>query len=182
LNGDNANAANSRLIANVNCTTDAAADGLDGHGNLNAGIVGAYNNLAGSTYEDGDGYHYGLGISPYNRLVNVKVFPNVGNFDESACGGTDASTVLQAYLTGATITSNSWASDVGGVYDAEAQAYDALTRDGAQNAAHPQQMLHVFAASNSGPSAGTIGSPGTAKNVLTVGATESVREEGVPDG
>ncbi len=43
-------------------------------------------------------------------------------------------------------------------------------------------MLHVFAAGNDGPGADPIDSPGTAKNVLTVGATENVRDNGVFDG
>ncbi len=43
-------------------------------------------------------------------------------------------------------------------------------------------MLHIFSAGNAGAGARTIGSPGTAKNVMTVGATENVRDDGVVDG
>ena len=45
-----------------------------------------------------------------------------------------------------------------------------------------QPMLHVFSAGNPGPGAATVDSPGTAKNVLTVGATENVRDEMTFDG
>jgi subtilisin-like proprotein convertase family protein len=103
----------------------------------------------------------------------------------SQCGGTEEGAVLQAYLAGALITSNSWGNDDFGAYSADSQIYDTLTRDGAQGAAHPgnQEMLHVFAAGNRGLSGSqTVGSPSTAKNVLAVGATENVRENGVADG
>jgi subtilisin-like proprotein convertase family protein len=44
-------------------------------------------------------------------------------------------------------------------------------------------MLHIFAAGNAGLGGSqTIESPGTAKNVLTVGATENVRDDGIADG
>lgn len=177
----------SRLVFNNNCTTDILADGQAGHGNLNAGIVGAYSN----SHLDVNVYDLGVGISPYSRVAGTKIFENgAGIFDESACGGTDAGTVLAAYNAGAQITSNSWGSDADGAYDAEAQAYDALTRDATDSGSNSHQLLHVFSAGNcgvpsfqcsaSGPQ--TIGSPGTAKNVLTVGATESVRNVGVADG
>ena len=174
----------SRLVFNNNCTTDTLADGQAGHGNLNAGIVGAYNDKTGTPYLDGNGFDIGLGISPYGRVAGTKIFENgAGAFDESACGGTDAGTVLAAYNAGAQITSNSWGAPTGGAYDAEAQAYDALTRDATGSGSNSHQISHVFSAGNDGRSGGqTVGSPGTAKNVLTVGATESVRDVGVMDG
>jgi len=173
----------SRLAFNNNCTTDTLADGQAGHGNINAGIVGVYNDKTGTPYVDGNGFDIGLGISPYGRVAGTKIFPNVGPFDESGCGGTDAGTVLAAYNAGAQITSNSWGAPTGGAYDAEAQAYDALTRDATDSGSNSHQILHVFSAGNDGLSGGqTVSSPGTAKNVLTVGATENVRDDGIPDG
>ena len=90
--------------------------------------------------------------------------------------------VAASYLAGATFTSNSWGASVGGAYDASSQAYDSLTRDAYGSTAGNQQMLHIFAAGNDGSGTNTIGSPGTAKNVLTVAATENVREQGISDG
>jgi hypothetical protein len=174
--------ATSRLIYNGDCTVDPAADGEGGHGNLNAGIVGAYNNLAGSPHVDANGYRLGLGVSPYGRLGGTKIFNNTGFYDVSGCGGTDQGVVLASYNAGAAFTSNSWGAPVGGAYDSSSQAYDALTRDAAGGVAGNQQMLHIFAAGNDGPGANTVGSPGTAKNVLTVGATENVRDHGITDG
>jgi hypothetical protein len=63
-----------------------------------------------------------------------------------------------------------------------AQQYDALTRDAAPFTPGAQPQLHIFAAGNAGPAPGSVGTPGTAKNVLTVGATENVHADGFPDG
>ena len=166
-----------------NCTADATGNGVAGHGNLNAGIVGAYNNLAGFPYVDAHGYRLGLGVSPYGRMAGTKIFRNSGSYDASHCGGTDAGVVAASYSAGAQLTSNSWGADVGGAYDTSAQAYDQLTRDASSATPGNQEMLHVFAAGNAGYGGSyTVGSPATAKDVLSVGATENVRDNGVNDG
>ncbi len=83
-----------------------------------------------------------------------------------------------AYDEGARIHTNSWGSgreDQFGAYDAMAQQVDQFMWD------HPD-MLILFAAGNSGTDknkdgridANSIGSPGTAKNALTVGASENL--------
>jgi len=180
VNGDGASA--SRLTAVINCTANLAADGLDGHGNINAGIVGSYNNRSGSPHQDANGYRLGLGVSPYGRVGNEKIFANGGAFDESACSGTAAETVRRSYAAGAALASNSWGANVLGAYNSSSQAYDALTRDADSGTAGDQDMLHVFSAGNAGSGGQTIGSPGTAKNVLTVGATQNVRDNGITDG
>ena len=171
-----------RLIYNQNCTADPMADGQAGHGNLNAGIVGGYNNTSGSPYEDANGYQYGLGISPFGRLGGTKIFNNAGYYDLSGCGNSINGIVAASYNAGARITSNSWGADVAGAYNADAQAYDARTRDASTTLAGNQQMFHIFSAGNAGSGSATVGSPGTAKNVLTVGATENVRDDGILDG
>jgi subtilisin-like proprotein convertase family protein len=171
-----------RLVYNQDCTADPSANGVHGHGNINASIVGAYNNLAGSPHQDSRGFRLDLGISPFGRLAGTKIFSNSGPFDPSACGNSLQGLVLASFNAGATITSNSWGADVFGAYDADAQAYDVLSRDAAPATAGNQQMLHVFSAGNAGPGANTVGSPGTAKNVLSVGATENVRDQGSLDG
>lgn len=171
-----------RLVYNSNCTTDATGNAVGGHGNLNAGIVGGYNNTTGAPYEDANGYQRNLGISPYGRLGGTKIFANAGAYNVSACGNTDAGVVANSYNKGATFTSNSWGADNAGGYDSSSQAYDLLTRDASSSTTGNQQMLHIFAAGNAGSAAKTVGSPGTAKNVLTVGATENVRDQGVVDG
>lgn len=82
---------------------------------------------------------------------------------------------VKAYDAGARIHTNSWgkAADFGG-YDSFAQQTDEFM------ASHPD-MLVIFAAGNSGVDdnkdgridENSIGSPGTAKNVLTVGASKN---------
>ena len=74
-------AAPDRIVYLANCTTDPLPDGLAGHGNLNAGIVGGYNNSAGLPFQDAAGYRLGLGISPYNRLAGTKIFANEGDYE-----------------------------------------------------------------------------------------------------
>ena len=166
-----------------NCTTDTTGNGVGGHGNLNAGIIASYNNRTGWPHVDTLGYRIGLGISPYGRVGGTKVFRNSGGWDDTNCGGTDEGVVAASYNSGAALTSNSWGySGSAGVYNSTSQAYDALTRDASSGLPGNQQMLHVFSAGNNGPSATTINAPATAKNVIAVGATENVREDGVVDG
>lgn len=86
----------------------------------------------------------------------------------------------KAYDAGARVHTNSWgkAADFG-VYDSFAQMTDEFM------ASHPD-MLIVFAAGNSGVDDNkdgriddnSIGSPGTAKNVLTVGASKNLVAKG----
>ncbi len=170
-----------RVIYIGNCTTDTNGNGVGGHGNLNAGIMAGYNNTSGAPYEDGSGYQRGLGISPYGRIAGTKIFNNSGSYDTQNCDWTDAGVVRSTYANGARISTNSWGANVNGAYDSSSQAYDALSRDASLSAGN-QELLHIFSAGNDGPGTGTIGSPGTAKNVLTVGATENVRDQGVVDG
>ena len=87
-----------------------------------------------------------------------------------------------AYSGGATISNNSWG--VGGTaswgaYGSRARAYDALVRDAQPGTGGNQQMVEVFSAGNDGGTGqGTIASEASAKNVITVGASEGVRASG----
>lgn len=178
--GNRANA--DRVPYLTTCTSDLSTNGLAGHGNLNAGIVAGYNDRSGFPYVDADGLNRGLGVSPYGRVASTKIFLDNGAYSVSACGNTDPGVVLKSYQMGARITSNSWGNSSFGVYDDSSQAYDALTRDANNTVADGNQpMLHIFASGNSS-SASAGGSPGTAKNVITVGASENVRDNGVQDG
>lgn len=170
-----------RIAYIENCSLEPSGNAIGGHGQLNAGILAGYNNSFGFPYQDAQGYRLGLGISPFGRVAGTKVFRNNGAFSTVRCGSSYSSYVYNAYTNGARITSNSWGASVNGAYDLAAQVYDALTRDSSP-AQGNQEMLHIFAAGNNGPGPETIGSPGSAKNVLTVGALENVRDDGIPDG
>ncbi|MCX7002176.1 MAG: S8 family serine peptidase, partial [bacterium] len=85
----------------------------------------------------------------------------------------------QTYTNDARIHSDSWGSSVYGAYDTSARQAD-------QFMWNYKDMLLVFAASNDGTDSNgdgiidpySVGSPGTAKNVLTVGAAENQRASG----
>ena len=174
-----------RLVANLNCTSSPAANGIAGHGNLNAGIAVGYNDGTAIKTKDAAGYRYGLGISPYARVVGIKIFADDGSFDIPLCNNAFGEVVRQQYAAGARISSNSWGAPAAGAYNSDSQEYDQLVRDADPLSAGNQEMLEVFSAGNDGGSNGTaytIGSPGTGKNVLTVGAGENVRDQGVADG
>ncbi|HMP84148.1 MAG TPA: S8 family serine peptidase, partial [Verrucomicrobiota bacterium] len=157
--------------------------GCDGHGTINAHIIAGFNDQpAGFPHTDSDGYHYGLGVCPFVKIGSSVIFdpgsytfPNFNNLQS------------RAYNNGARISANSWGAPVSGAYNADSQSYDRLVRD-AQPAgsafatAGNQQMVIVFAAGNNGSSAQTVGSPGTGKNVITVGASENVHSHSTANG
>ena len=160
----------------------SSAAGCDGHGNLNAHIIAGFNDSsAGFPHTDAAGFRYGLGICPFVSVGSSVVFdpdvftsPNFANLQS------------KAYQSGARISANSW-GNTNNSYTVDAQAFDALVRD-AQPAgstfATPgnQEMVIVFAAGNRGSSANTVGSPATAKNVISVGASENVRSLNTANG
>lgn len=80
---------------------------------------------------------------------------------------------------GAQISSNSWGligqtgPEVG--YSSAAVEADAAVRDADPQTPGAQPMSIFFSAGNTGPGAGTVTSPGTAKNVITIGAVENDR-------
>jgi len=159
--------------------------GVGGHGNLNAGIVGGYNTGAGAPYVDANGFRIGLGVSPFGRVAATKLLTDSGAFAFLAVNSNNFANLLHSIVTnGGNLTSDSWGykeQNMPSSYNHIAHLYDWRTRDASSFSPGNQEMLHVFAAGNSGPAAYTILSPATAKNVLTVGATENVRDDGVFD-
>jgi subtilisin-like proprotein convertase family protein len=165
----------SRVAFNNNYSGDALADGRAGHGNINASIIGGYNDTAGSAFEDASGYQYGLGIAPWVRIGNSKVFSNAG---AGVFNQPTSTRMANAYNAGARISSNSWGYTAGNNYNADTQSHDAAVRDAVSGTAGNQELAIVFAAGNSGSAAGSVHPPGTGKNVLTVGASENFRMTG----
>ena len=152
----------------------ATLQGCDGHGTINAHIIAGYDAFTGGfPHADAAGYNHGLGVCPFVKLGSSVVFDNSGNGVDFT--SPDYATLLtDAYNNGARISNNSWGGTGTGEYDVDAQIYDSLVRDvgGVDN---HREMVIVFAAGNEGPGAQTINSPGSAKNVITVGASENVR-------
>lgn len=173
----------SRVVFNRVEGTGGSSQGraVDGHGNLNTHIVGGYNNLNAFPHLDASGYRFGLGIAPFVKFGCSTIFdPGFSDPDYEDMRS-------RGWAAGATINTNSWGAAVGGAYDTDAQAYDALVRDAAPaGSALPvagnQEVTILFSAGNSGAGSNTIGTPGTAKNVITVGAAENVQAFGGADG
>jgi hypothetical protein len=163
----------SRIAFQNNPTSQTGVQG--GHGFLNAHIVGGFNSNTGTAYEDANGFNYGLGIAPWARVGVTAIFGS-GSASSTTWEGT-------AYGQGSRISSNSW----GQLdflrrpitrYNTTAQEYDRIVRDTQTSVSGNQQLTVVFAAGNSGSGSNTVSAPGTAKNVITVGASENVRQTG----
>jgi hypothetical protein len=186
--GDSTNPSNSRIIYNRLVGTPnggSTLQGCDGHGTLNSHIIGGYVpsgtvngvNFDAFPHADASLFHYGRGMAPFVKVGSSVIFdphnftfPNYENLES------------MAYDDSARISSNSWGAAVGGAYNSDSQRYDALVRDAQNGTSGNQEYTIVFSAGNSGPGGTSIGSPGTAKNVITVGAAENVQPFGGADG
>jgi hypothetical protein len=161
---------------------DGAVDVDSGHGT----------HTSGSVLSDGDSNGIGKGVAPAAHLV----FQAVENWAtmKGQCAllypsgyyltglPADLNQLFQqAYNAGARIHSNSWGSAVAGDYTVDSANADKFIFD------HPD-MVVTFSAGNEGVDANangvvdndSIGAPGTAKNVITVGASENNRPDNYP--
>jgi subtilisin-like proprotein convertase family protein len=166
---------------------DQDARDCSGHGTSVASIAAGYNAGVAADEQDSAGFNYGLGVAPFARLGASKIFRSCGN------GGfamSETITILteKAWAEDARISNNSWGT--GGVnswgdYSARSAEYDEMARDAHPDAGN-QGMVEVFAAGNHGEDNpgtnnegyGTISAEGSAKNVITVGGSEGVRQSG----
>ncbi len=187
VGGDDASATRVDYLQEQTSDPDARDSG--GHGTNVASIATGYNDDADATsgpagMEDAEGFNYGLGIAPRAPLGATKIFSCAGEFEVAT---TVTNLAANSYAQGARIANHSWGADTEGEYTVDDREFDALVRD-AQPAtsSHPaagnQQMVEVVAAGNAGSREITTGSPSNAKNVIAVGASESVRPIGGADG
>ena len=162
----------------------ASVQGCDGHATINASILAGYNNApATAANADAAGFHYGLGVEPRARIGGTTVFRCSGVWDS---GGRSFTQIAQdAYnaggpgYDGARVVNDSWGEDDAfGAYTATSQEFDAIVRDAAPDTPGNQELVEVVAAGNDGPGANTLYAPATAKNVITVGASEGDRAFG----
>lgn len=163
-------------------TNDGAIDVDSGHGT----------HTAGSVLSDGGTGGIGLGVAPAARLVfqateNWATITNFcqifGSWPPNGYFLTGLPSNLgdmygQAYSAGARIHSNSWGAALAGDYTVDSANTDTFVWNN-------RDMVITFSAGNSGVDANgngvvdndSIGSPATAKNVITVGASENVRAD-----
>jgi hypothetical protein len=161
----------SRVAYSINYAGDGRKDDRRGHGTIVASVAGG---RGASTREDAPGYMYGLGVDPAARLGASRIFDQSGKMSGQLRFTNVASA---AYAAGARISNNSWGNS-SNAYDSTAQEYDSLVRDAQPAAPGNQQMTFVFSAGNFG-AGGHVSSPGTAKNVIAVAASENYRPEGI---
>ncbi len=110
--------------------------------------------------------------------------PEAELFSQSVAAASDAELQQGTAGTNIFISNNSWGYNGDHSYSLAAASYDAAVRDALPGVTGSQPVLFVFAAGNDGNGndnglggrAGTIWSPATAKNVLTVGAIELARD------
>lgn len=150
------------------CTGGIATNEWDtqGHGSHVAGTITGDNFANLITHDTGDG------MAPGAKLVVQDAgfqTDNCGDLPGIGCPVVDLKPIFQqAYTQGARIHTNSWGDNenaaVQNNYSAASQDVDQFMFD------HPDFLI-LFAAGNAGPSAGTVGSPSTNKNGISVGAT-----------
>ncbi len=163
----------SRVSYTRDYTSELDASDLAGHGTINASVAAGGNTSTEAGAHDSENFNYGLGVAPFALIGVSKIFQSDGRFDLI-----DPYTRLisEAYRDGARISSNSW-SAITNSYTIDSQEYDARARDAVPTQAGNQEMVICFAAGNSGADE-RIGSPGTGKNLISVGASESFRKSG----
>ena len=159
---------------------DGASDLDSGHGtHVSGSVLGDGTQSSGSI----------KGIAPEARLYMqaTEVWTDWTTATENNYGVTDGYRLMgipddlsdmfdDAVANGSHIHTNSWGSDVAGQYTTESMQSD-------HSARNHTGLLILFAASNDGTDANgdgevdldSMGSPATAKNVLTVGASENNR-------
>jgi subtilisin-like proprotein convertase family protein len=154
----------------------------DGHGTHVAGIIAGdgtmsitVTNVPGSTLTGGTNNNAAStnqfrGMAPQARLYAQPLFLSDFELQEAAA------------RTNALISNNSW-NYANNDYNIAAASYDAAVRDALPEVTGSQPVLFVFSAGNAGNGSDSglagdvesIQSPGTAKNVITVGALEQAR-------
>jgi hypothetical protein len=163
----------SRVIYARDYTRELDASDLPGHGTINLSIAAGSNASNDTGARDSAGFKHGVGVAPFALLGSSKIFQSTGVFDISE---PYTSIISAAYRDGARISSNSW-GESRNEYSLDAQEYDARARDAVPAEPGRQEMVICFSAGNAGPNR-AISSPSSAKNVISVGASENARTEG----
>jgi hypothetical protein len=163
---------------NLHETAVFPAHDPNGHGTLNASIIGGLGRSSSSQFVDSLGFQYGQGVNPFVQIGVSKIFDDNGGFTTRA---SFADITSVAYRNGARVANNSWGLcnlEFGfcNLYGDDARVYDSLVRDADPFSPGNQSISIIFTSGNRGHiDPLSIGIPGTAKNVITVGASEGFR-------
>lgn len=122
-------------------------------------------------YNDGDNpYYMGQGLASDSELFAMKIFDDEGNSMIS-----EYYPIIEevAQRSDAYIHSNSWGSGTQGSYVTTDEVFDQAVRDSNRDVEGNQPMVITTSAGNDGWMGDqTTGSPGNAKNVITVGGNQ----------
>jgi hypothetical protein len=172
--GTAVNTAQRKVIAVDFLTSSECAGGIaatewdtQNHGTHVAGTI------AGDNFANPIAHDTGDGMAPGAKLVVQDAgfsTDNCGDLPGIGCPVVDLKPIFQqAYTQGARIHTNSWGDNEN---SANQNNYSAASTDvDTFMFSHPDFLI-LFAAGNSGPGTGTVGSPSTAKNAISVGATQ----------
>ncbi|HSX59250.1 MAG TPA: PKD domain-containing protein [Tahibacter sp.] len=157
-----------------------SAEDNHGHGTHVAGSIAGQNpaNAVDCTNFTTPGGNTDLdGTAPGAKLVMQESGSNLAYLNSD--GGNPYHAADIAYDTGARLHSNSWGGGCVNPYTGQCIAnctvtYDAQSRDADNVTQEHGDLVMLFAAGNDGstcPAGNNVGSPGNAKNVITIGAT-----------
>ncbi|MBS3816927.1 MAG: S8 family serine peptidase [Candidatus Thermoplasmatota archaeon] len=161
-------------------TSDYWADG-HGHGTHTTGSAAAnarngtgetfnWTEYRGKSYEHAD-YYKAQGLAYDSELFATKIFSDGGSFEASAYYPIVEEPAQQSH---AYVHSNSWGSSSRGAYEDVDEIYDQAVRDADRDTPENRPMVITVSAGNNGARGdGTTGSPGNAKNVITVAASQT---------
>lgn len=136
--------------------------------------------LAGDPLQDGgtglrdgsgSGFYYGMGIAPGVSFGVRKVFQTTASFPTGLWDPAEVKRVLSdSWNRGARFHNDSWNyNDTS--YSVTAREFDFLVRDGAGTFSDPSRGFPIVVAAGNVESGFSVKAPGTAKNVITVGAS-----------